>query len=302
MNKTTLFIVCGLLIWLGMGVAHAENTTTSLQTAFSSAQITLADLGVDAPGILPTSPFYFAKEWRRSASIKFARQPMDKLMLELIYLNEKAAEAKKLALVAPKNASNINVALVNYEVSLDDLGGKLSALSGSENKNATNYFLKQLLDVSLRHIGLFDDLKTQFAADKNTASKIENTQNTLARIVLVTAERFDTPANFQNRLDSIRKETGRGTDAIRSLILNIRLRGAIGYLEEPANPDFKNAIESARKSILAEMQDMIASSTDEVRTGLLGTEFFKQFSEATSTLATSTLVTPTSTPEIRVGN
>ena len=246
MNTKTFFMLCGLLIAMGLGVVHAENATTSFQAAVSNAQITLADLGVDAPGILPTSPFYFAKEWKRSASIKFARQPMDKLTLELIYLNEKAAETKKLELVAPRNSSNINVALANYEVSLDDLGSKLLTLGTGENKNATNYFLKQLLDISLRHIELFDDLKVQFAADKNTASKIENMQNALARIVLVAAERFDTPANFQSRLDAMHKETGRGTDAIRSLILHIRLHEAIAHLEESASQDFKDAIIGAR--------------------------------------------------------
>lgn len=296
MNTKTLCVMCGLLIGLGFGVAHAENTTTSPQAIVPNVQITLTDLGVDAPGILPTSPFYFAKEWKRSASIRFARQPMDKLTLELVYLNEKAAETKKLAMIAPRNSSNINIALANYEVSVADLQSKLLLAGGGKDNTGAGYFLNQLLSVSIKHIELFNDLKVQFAFDKNTISQIEHTQNTLARVVLGAAERFDTPENFQNRLDTLRKGTEVKDDALRTLVKTIQFENAIAPFEIEASGDLKDSLANFRKDIFSQIQGAIASSTDEVRAVFLGTDFLKE-SESTSTS-----ILATSTPEMRVGN
>ena len=257
MNTKTLCAVCGLLVGIGFGVAHAENATTSFQTAVPNVQITFMDLGVDAPGILPTSPFYFAKGWKRSASIRFARQPIDKLTLELIYLSEKAAETKKLAMIAPRNGANISVALANYGVSLDDLQSKLSLVGGGKDNTGTGYFLNQLLSASIKHIELFDDLKVQFASDKNTVLQIEHTQNTLARVVLGALERFDTPENMQNRLDTLRKGTEVKDDVLRTLFKAIQFQNAIVPFEVEANGSLKESLVNFRKDIFLKFRVLL---------------------------------------------
>lgn len=61
-----------------------------------AAEINMNDAGVEAPGILPSNPFYFFKEWSRSIRKTFAFTDAKKAETELDFLNEQIAELKKL--------------------------------------------------------------------------------------------------------------------------------------------------------------------------------------------------------------
>src|SRR3989344_2096576 len=54
--------------------------------------ITASDLGVDTVGPLPTSPFYFLKEWKRGITRLFSFDSLAKAQLELDITNQIAAE------------------------------------------------------------------------------------------------------------------------------------------------------------------------------------------------------------------
>ena len=92
--KTSLFLSV-LLSVLFAGVALGASVEPS--TIAQEEQITNADLGIADPGLLPTSPFYFLKEWRRGVQRIFTFNAVNKAELELKFANEKAAEAQEVA-------------------------------------------------------------------------------------------------------------------------------------------------------------------------------------------------------------
>src|SRR3989338_1352335 len=91
MNKKYLavFVVFGFLV---AGAAFAHDI----------------DLGVPDPGVLPTSPFYFVKEWRRGITRLFTFNPIKKAELELTILNEKAAEAQEVEETSDRKSTRLN--------------------------------------------------------------------------------------------------------------------------------------------------------------------------------------------------
>src|SRR3990167_1353250 len=85
------------------------------------------DLGVD-PGTLPTSPFYFVKEWRRAIQRVFTFNAIKRADLELNILNERAAEAPKISEDDSQNIEAVKEALANYLSAHSRLAVRLRAL------------------------------------------------------------------------------------------------------------------------------------------------------------------------------
>ena len=51
-----------VLAFVSAGTVLAQETETSVEAIVEAETVTNADLGVEVPGLLPTSPFYFFKE------------------------------------------------------------------------------------------------------------------------------------------------------------------------------------------------------------------------------------------------
>jgi len=82
------YIIFSLLLTVLMisGPVYAQTEDASVE------EVTTEDLGISDPGLLPTNPFYFLKEWGRGVRQLFAFNPIKKAELELRFTNEKAAE------------------------------------------------------------------------------------------------------------------------------------------------------------------------------------------------------------------
>src|SRR3989344_2829763 len=106
-------------------LAQEEPTTAAVAPEES---ITVQDLGVTEPGILPTSPFYFFKEMGRGVQSLFTFNPVAKAELELKIANEKAAEVKKITETQPQNTQAIQKALENYQKTQGKLRVKFEGL------------------------------------------------------------------------------------------------------------------------------------------------------------------------------
>lgn len=76
-------------------------------------------------GILPTSPFYFLKEFRRGVKRAFIANPASKAEYELHVASQKVAELKKLKELYPNDSGEIKTTILNYseniKQSLEDL-------------------------------------------------------------------------------------------------------------------------------------------------------------------------------------
>ena len=134
--------------------------------------VTIADLGVQEPGLLPGNPLYFLKEIARGLRRAFTFDAVAKAQLELKISSEKAAEARKVAEQDPDDAKRIERALLNYERAQERLRARLEALGEtSENPN-----IDRLLDEVARkqavHEKLFEELERKHETQKSIIQNI----------------------------------------------------------------------------------------------------------------------------------
>jgi hypothetical protein len=80
-----------VLSFAGSKIIIADNTYNGI-TNIQQGEITSADLGVDNVGRLPTSSFYFLKEWGRGIDRLFTWRASSRVKLELEITNQIAAE------------------------------------------------------------------------------------------------------------------------------------------------------------------------------------------------------------------
>jgi hypothetical protein len=123
-----------------LATAQAPATTSASQEIQADTQVTAQDLGVQEPGILPNSPFYFIKEWARGITNFFTFDATKKAELASKYTNEKLIELQKLA---EKNASakDVKDAVTNYQNSINDLKNKIDQVPDktTNNRELTNF-------------------------------------------------------------------------------------------------------------------------------------------------------------------
>ena len=112
-----LFLISVISVFFA-GAAFAQENAAQI---VKNQEVTLKDLGVSDPGILPGNPFYFLKEWTRGVKQTFTFDSIKKSEVQLQIVNEQAAEIKKLKDLLPSSAKTLTKALDSYEKSLDDL-------------------------------------------------------------------------------------------------------------------------------------------------------------------------------------
>lgn len=135
MKKLLFTTIVGLTFGLAL-VAHAETSVANDAEAALSSTITISDFGVTSAGTLPTSPFYFLKEWKRDLRRIFTFNDVAEAELELTITNEKAAELFIVSERSPENKAGLEKAIHNYTESQVRLKAKFDTLQGnSENPN-----------------------------------------------------------------------------------------------------------------------------------------------------------------------
>lgn len=114
-----------------------------------------ADLGLPIPGVLPSNPFYFFKEWKRGIRRSLTFDSVKTTQLELNILNERAAEISKLIEVLPDNTAVLESATKNYWLDLRNFH--------LEKELASDIVLQHL-----KHLPLFTGkVKDELLADLN---------------------------------------------------------------------------------------------------------------------------------------
>src|SRR3989344_4424364 len=140
------------------------------------------DLGVD-PGTLPTSPFYFVKEWRRAIQRVFTFNAVKRADLELNILNEKAAETQKISDTDAQNIDAVKTALENYKTAQDALVARLNALKDTSQNPNVDKLLSNLAEKTIKHEKLFADLDEKFKDKTEIKEIIEKAKEKLEKVV-----------------------------------------------------------------------------------------------------------------------
>src|SRR3989344_5003474 len=150
------FLLAGLLI---AGVALADHGEETGADAVDPAEVvTSADLGVEDPGVLPTSRLYFFKEFGRGIQRFFTFDSVKKAELELRFANEKAAEAKEVQETQPNNEQAIAKALGNYQKSQERLKTRLEALKETYQNPNVDRLLDKVTEKTVRHVKLMEEI------------------------------------------------------------------------------------------------------------------------------------------------
>lgn len=197
MKKLAFVLIClGFLI--NSGVTRAEGNTM----AAASEGVTIQDLGVENPGILPTNPFYFLKVWNRSFQRRITRDPLKKVSYELDVTNQQAAEIKQL-LTYSQNTDAIKAAVDRYSENVAQLKARLGDLrETSENPNVDK-FLQQLTDLSLKHQGLMNDIEEKFSTSTELGESLTAARDSVGEVLTEIPERFESPEKFEKRIERV---------------------------------------------------------------------------------------------------
>lgn len=179
--------------------AALSQVDSNEQPAVTTEEITIADLGVEHPGLLPTNPFYFFKEWGRGIKMFFTFNKASKARYELEIANQKAAELKKVQEAQPNDAGAMNKALDNYNENIEKLKARLQSLKETSANSNVDKLLNELVDRAMKHQQLFEKLKVE---REDINDKIENIQTQMVSVLQEAANRLDTPEKFKERLDS----------------------------------------------------------------------------------------------------
>lgn len=179
------------------------------------AAITVGDLGVAAdPGVLPTNPFYFLKEWRRGISRLFTADPVAKAELELNILNEKAAEVLKVKEALPNNIKAIKGAIANYQKAQERLRSRLELLEEFSKNPNVDRLLQQLGERVARHSWLFNTIVKDFEDQPELRVLVEKTQDKIAEIAIMAFQKTESEkfleklVETKKSLEMPKKETG----------------------------------------------------------------------------------------------
>lgn len=239
------FLLGGLLV---AGVALADHGEETGENAVDPLEVvTSTDLGVEDPGILPTSRLYFFKEWGRGIQSLFTFGSVKKAELELRFANEKVAEAKKVQETNPGNESAIKKAIENYQKSQERLQVRFESLKETSQNPNIDRLLDQLAEKTVRHEKVLEEIALKA---KDVAGVDEIVQKAKERVEESAASgaKRDDPAKFAARLEkSLVDSKGGELKHLRSITL-------IDRIAEKASEGVKESLGGLREEFSERFQ------------------------------------------------
>jgi len=247
MRKITFLFLISIFSTFFTGVVFAQENTAEI---IKKQEVTVKDLGVSNPGMLPGNPFYFLKEWGREVKKNFAFDAVKKAEVQLQIVNERAAEIKKLKELLPSSAKTFTKSLDNYAKSIETLQEKIEALKGASSSD-TNEFLNQLADSVIKHIKLFSEIKSG-VGDKNS-QKISELQERITEILAEIPSKIETPIDFKCRLENVIK----GQD--ENLLKEITISEVLDRFDEKLSKETRLELLKIKENLLIKLQSKLQS-------------------------------------------
>lgn len=259
-----LFIFSFLVVFSFSVVSSAMAQTTDIaETAIQATEITAQDLEVEDPGMLPTSPFYFLKNWTRGIKRIITLDPTKKAELELEIINQQASEIKKVEEIAPDRLNSISKAISNYQNNADRLKNRLEALKETSQNPNIDKLMEKLVDRSIKHQELFDGLKQKFEGREDLIQGLENAEQTINNIMTIVPRQFDRPEAFQERLERIIEKRP------DNLFKEMRATEIIDRINENLTDEQKEAIQKAKDSFMEKFKEKMKNLKESEKTKIL---------------------------------
>lgn len=165
MKKYFSFAIISFVFLGVFGFSTFAFAADNFISSTSVSVITAADLGVQDVGTLPTSRWYFLKEWKRGISRLFTFDATAKAELELDITNEKAAEVIAVKESAPKNMEALEKAFANYADATERMRVRLDNLEESSGNPNVEKLIKRLDEQTLKHALLLNQIAERWSTD-----------------------------------------------------------------------------------------------------------------------------------------
>lgn len=240
--------LCGLAA--GFPKAIAQEETPPAEVIVQTEEVTIADLEVAEPGLLPSSPFYFFKDFGRTIRKFFAFNPVKKIELELKFADEKLAETKKLTETAPQRLEALSRAIENYRRSQEELQARLEALRETSQNPNVDRLLEKLVDRTVKHEKLFAELKEKFSENAVLQQEFETAAERIEETATAAAKRDD-PERFAGKLERALVEVP-GSD-----LKHVRSVEILDRIHQKADPKLKEKLSDIREDFTERLKEDI---------------------------------------------
>lgn len=217
--------------------------------------VTIADLGIENPGLLPTNPFYFLKEWGRGMRRVFTFNPVTKAELELRIANEKAAETKQVEETTPENTEAIAEAVKNYEEAQARLQTRLESLKETSKNPNVDRLLNELADRTVKHQKLFNELAKKFETSDAVKTAVETARGKLGEATAAGAGKDD-PGKFAAKLENA-LVASRGGE-----LKHLQSVEIIDQIQKKAPEQVKDSLERLRKNFSERLDEDIKKALE----------------------------------------
>lgn len=132
------------------------------------------------PIILPTSPLYFLKEWRRGFLRAVTKDPLSQIVLEMDILDEKAAELRKIRNVKPEDFPGLERSLTNYKETQDELRKRLENAPAIRDERDRETLAKELFERLAYHNNFFSELSEAYAENTEVSEALDSAKGKIA--------------------------------------------------------------------------------------------------------------------------
>src|SRR3989344_3241787 len=203
--KTKIFLLSLFVALFAVSPALAQEEITAEETAATEKiieevtqdeAVTAEELEVSEPTLLPDSPFYFLKNWRRGVQSALTLNKVKKVELRARFANEKLLEAEKLA-EKTGDQSVIEKAMENYEAETEKV--KTAAESINKNDKNAERLLDKLADFQLKRQKLMDRLAEKLP-EKAREKVLAAQEKSLEKFTEIMT-RLDEPEKIKERLE-----------------------------------------------------------------------------------------------------
>lgn len=246
----------------GVVMAPAVGYAEDQATAETQTQVETSATAEVNPGMLPTSPWYFLKEWKRAIQQMVLTDPVAKAEFEADVSEEKAAEAKKVEEVSPQNARGIKRAMENYQRSQDLLKTRLEQLKETSNNPNVDKLLTKVSNRVVAHERMFEEMQARISEKKNVKNS-QDTQGTFdalkekAKDIMGKVAKKDAPEQFKQRLEqSLSKDQGGEANTLRALEF-------VNTIKEKVPSAMGEQMEQLKAKIVERVQDDIVKTVRE---------------------------------------
>ena len=219
MKKIILsLLICGLISGFSANLIFAEETTTTTivdttttiigdtttttmgdTTTTTIEEMSIPDaLGLKKVGLLPTSPFYFLKEWWRGWKVGWTKDPIKKSETQLQILSEKLAEAAEVAQKSSKPEVLEN-AFNNYTNAMDRLKDRMNALKETSENPNIDKILDRITEAEIRHSEVLDKILEK---SPEAVAQINRVRQKINQTLPLLRLKFENQEEFMNRLEN----------------------------------------------------------------------------------------------------